>query len=284
MALEGIRGITQKIGQANRKVNLLNDSGKLEKAVFYTHLKGFDKTEKYKIPVQFNPSELQISRRTRLSGARALSRDTDPKQLASVRGELSMLSLTLYFDTYSVYAIGQSLFNSAVTLGENLAGGIQRRLSDYFLNSERDEEAKQPSRLVLDVLNIFGELIRFDKENHQTPGVRFVWGDHFSFVGKVEQSTVRYTMFGRDGTPVRAALQLSILGEEYRYVSGSEQNPFESPDRTKERQLPYGEQLWQLAGEEYGDPGKWKVIAGSNGILNPRTIEPAARLKLPAIR
>ena len=64
----------------------------------------------------------------------------------------------------------------------------------------------------------------------------------------------------------------------------AEQLPFESPDRTKERTLTQGDQLWMIAGQEYSDPGQWKVIAEANDILNPRKLEGAVTLKVPSIR
>ena len=130
----------------------------------------------------------------------------------------------------------------------------------------------------------FYALLKFDHTTHQPPFVRFLWGDFLNFEGKITRSDVRYTMFGRNGIPVRAEVKLSILGEEAQMLAQSKQSPFESPDRTKERMLPYGDQLWMLANEEYGDPGMWKVIAESNGILNPRTFNQVAYLKVPSIR
>ena len=39
-----------------------------------------------------------------------------------------------------------------------------------------------------------------------------------------------------------------------------------------------------IAGQEYDDPGRWKVIAEANGILNPRRLERAMVLKVPSIQ
>ena len=65
---------------------------------------------------------------------------------------------------------------------------------------------------------------------------------------------------------------------------GKHQLTFSSPDRTKERMLTEGDQLWMLAQQEYDDPAQWRAIAAANGILNPRQLAGARALKLPPIK
>ena len=59
---------------------------------------------------------------------------------------------------------------------------------------------------------------------------------------------------------------------------------FSSPNRTKERTLTEGDPLWLMAQQEYDDPAMWRTIAEANGILNPRKISGAMRLKVPSIK
>ncbi|MEG2074738.1 MAG: peptidoglycan-binding protein, partial [Angelakisella sp.] len=67
-------------------------------------------------------------------------------------------------------------------------------------------------------------------------------------------------------------------------LRGSLQMPFESPNRTKERVLTEGDQLWMMAQQEYDNPALWKPIAAANGILNPRKLGGITSLKVPSIK
>ena len=126
-------------------------------------------------------------------------------------------------------------------------------------------------------------LLKFNSETHQPPLVNFIWGP-LDFEGRVESIHTTYTMFSSDGTPVRAKVDLRITGSERQDMNLAQQLPFESPDRTKERTLAQGDQLWMVASREYDDPAQWKVIAEANDILNPRKLETAATLKVPSIK
>ncbi|MDL2232087.1 hypothetical protein LJC63_00715 [Ruminococcaceae bacterium OttesenSCG-928-L11] len=253
--------------------------GKLEKAVIFINNNG----SKSKVAVQFNPTEYKITNIVRLAENRALGGDADIEETQAVYGLPSILRLNLYFDSYTPMA--------GVDLAKNQQFKMDRVKSlknskDQNAMAQRGDERDppDPDESVNVACDNFVSLIRYDPQVHQPPDLAFVWGDYLEFVGKMEACTVKYTMFSRSGIPVRAKMDLIIKGEDRSKLQKGKQNPFESPDRTKERLLADSDQLWMLAGEEYGDPAQWKVIAQANGILNPRSIKGAVRLKVPSIR
>jgi nucleoid-associated protein YgaU len=65
--------------------------------------------------------------------------------------------------------------------------------------------------------------------------------------------------------------------EQYQNV------PRQSADRTKQKTLKQGEQLWMLAAEEYEDPSRWRAIAEANGIDNPRKPPVGRNLVIPRL-
>ena len=97
-------------------------------------------------------------------------------------------------------------------------------------------------------------------------------------------SAISYTMFAKDGTPLRAKLQITIVGEETELLQSRMAHTFSSPNRTKERTLTEGDPLWLMAQQEYDNPAMWRTIAEANGILNPRRITRAMTLKVPSIK
>ena len=234
-------------------------SGKLEKASFFVEVE----PEKFeKTTVQFNPSEISLSRSVRMTSKKALAKDAEEKEKTAATGGEGVLRLTLHFDSYT-----------PLTLEEQQAA-----------EKEEKEKGAQVARKVNNVCQKFTELIRYNPKLHTLPTVRFVWGEEIGFKGKVGDTQISYTMFEKDGTPVRAKLDLTIYGDEERAIIGAKLQPSESPDRTKARFLPYGEQLWSLAYGEYGDPAMWKEIAAANDILNPRMTGRGTTLRVPSLR
>ncbi len=262
-------------------------SGKLEKAVVVVYKKSGDsmKVDK-KYPVQFNPSEYSIAHSTQLSQMRGLAKDTDPKLLQTVYGENATLSVTLYFDSYNELKASQNIVNSGnMELTKLITGGYtslkNKKYPSWDMNQESTPKADvKVNKLFEDIIG----LLKYKPEEHEPPMIGFIWGRHLNFAGKLVSSSADYTMFDRDGTPVRAKVSLSIVGEEVEYVQNRSEYPNESPDRTKHRMLRYGDSIFTLANEEYGDPAYWKIIAKANNILNPRMMEQVLRLKLPSIR
>ncbi|MFV0402299.1 MAG: hypothetical protein ACK5LX_17010 [Oscillospiraceae bacterium] len=250
-------------------------NGKLEKAVIYVKNNG----KKGKINVQFNPTEYRIKNFVRLAEQAAVGGDSDIEEQQAVYGLPSELKLTLHFDSYT------PLTGDDLALGQQLKTNKLQALKSMgttALNGVID--TADPDESVNVVCESFADLIRYNPKVHQPPTLIFIWGDYLEFEGKMASCGVRYTMFSRSGIPVRAKMDIVIKGEDRSKLQKNKQKPFESPDRTKERLLSYGDQLWMLAEEEYGDPAQWKVIAQANGILNPRRLHGAIRLKVPSIR
>lgn len=251
-------------------------NGKLAKASLLV-FDGGEGTPPTSLDVQFNPSEYTITRGVNLSEKTGDGQQANPQDVQVTSGALSTLSVTLYFDAFTdLKSLGVMDVVGAVS---NVASNPMELLKTLGQVVMPDLHAE-----VNDLCNKVATTIRYVSSLHQPPVVRFVWGQGIQFEGIVQSSTINYTMFAPNGTPVRMKMVLKIVGEELELLQEDASAPFESPDRTKERFLPYGDQLWMVAADEYGDPNEWKVIAQANGILNPRAIGRAVRLKVPAIR
>lgn len=123
--------------------------------------------------------------------------------------------------------------------------------------------------------------LTFIAENaHTPPECKFVWSS-FSFIGYISSFKADYTMFLNDGTPVRAKVQINMIGyEEFE----NKKIAFQSPDRTKSRILEANQQLWEIAAEEYDDAAMWREIAKANNINNPLDISNGTALIVPALK
>ncbi|WP_141501587.1 CIS tube protein [Paenibacillus luteus] len=124
-------------------------------------------------------------------------------------------------------------------------------------------------------------LLDVDKDLHAPPLCKFVWGT-LQFKGVVEKVSQKYTMFLDSGIPVRATLNVTFkavqsITEQFKHI------PRQSADRTKQRMIKQGDQLWHIAAEEYEDPGMWREIARANGIENPKRLESGTVIKIPRL-
>lgn len=127
---------------------------------------------------------------------------------------------------------------------------------------------------------IYG-LLEVDSDKHVPPICRFIWGS-VVFRGVMEKITQRFTMFLDSGIPVRAILNVQM--REWQSVKEQlQETPRQSSDRTKQRVLKQGEQLWMLAAREYEDPGRWREIARANGIANPRLVQAGSKIIIPPL-
>ena len=138
--------------------------------------------------------------------------------------------------------------------------------------------------LMLDVRKHTSKIVGMldvDKDLHAPPLCKFVWGT-LQFKGIVEKVSQKYTMFLDSGIPVRATLNVTFravqsIKEQFKHI------PRQSADRTKQRTVKQGDQLWQIAAEEYEDPGLWREIARANGIADPKRLEPGTVIKIPRL-
>ncbi len=131
--------------------------------------------------------------------------------------------------------------------------------------------------------------IGYDQGKHAAPMLLITYGNFthelspaFKMVGKLDNLDVEYTMFLKNGTPVRAKATLSfrigLTPEEQQAVNG-----MQSPDHAKLVTIKRGQTLADVSANEYDDPGEWRRIARANGIDDPMTIQPGAKLIVPPI-
>lgn len=245
-------------------------SGKLEKAIFLRYKRpGNSPSTDRRIDIQFNPSELSISRSANHAKKKPLFQDTCVEHVQTVNGGDTELSVSLYFDAFT--PLNTSKFPGN---GEFILPSI---------DMNRDSLAYPHENVIHRVQDILS-LIKYDHEEHEPPRVGFIWGEHIFFVGSISSQQTKYTLFDRAGNPIRAKIELTIVGEEAHLNERADQYPMESPDRSKQRMLTYGDKLWMMSQAEYGDVCRWKIIASANGILNPRAINETMHLKVPSIQ
>ncbi|GLF96831.1 CIS tube protein [Streptomyces yaizuensis] len=114
------------------------------------------------------------------------------------------------------------------------------------------------------------------------PWVRFSWGAFktVQFTAYVTSVDATYTLFSPNGMPLRATCSLSLTEIS---TATKRQNPTSGAlSAHRIHRTVAGDTLASLAWREYGDVGRWRVIAEANSVDDPMRLRPGTELLLPA--
>jgi hypothetical protein len=144
-----------------------------------------------------------------------------------------------------------------------------------------------------DVRNVTREMVLFmtpkeqsgeDENSFVPPGVRFIWGS-FLFEGVIDSLDETLEYFSEDGIPLRAKVAVSISQQEIQFqfnqdlTAGRAPSQLQAPGTRPMQSALQGDSVQKAAGRE-GKARDWKAIAESNGIENPRRLEPGRIMDL----
>lgn len=203
------------------------------------------------VPFLFNPTELSVEKSNQFAEVNIPGLSSSVLQF--VRGNSRTVSMELFFDTYEE-KIDVRLFTDRITGWD--AGSMFSQLP-----------------------GVAKGLMDIDSDLHAPPVCLFIWGT-FVFQCIIERASKRFTMFLPEGIPVRATLSVTL--KEYREVEIQvKELGLLSSDLTKRWVVTYGDSLWSIAAKEYGEASAWRLIAGANGIDNPRRLTPGRQLVIP---
>lgn len=120
------------------------------------------------------------------------------------------------------------------------------------------------------------------------PLIKFNWGNKqlTKFQGILTSVDVDYTMFRRDGNPIQATANITLVGDEVEVETNLLQttNPTShATDSRRVRTLVAGESLQSVAYEELGKATYWRALAELNGIDDPLRVQPGRVLLIPTV-
>jgi len=209
-------------------------------------------------PVQFNPTEYTLTKGAQLAEIAIPGLDTPLLQF--VRGQAETMSLDLFFDTTDD---GMGTKTESVT-----------KLTDQIYS-----------------------LVKIEPDTHAPPVCAILW--HTKFPGSevaeklgnqrrsdfqfvVESVKQRFTLFSPEGVPLRAIVTLSL--REYKTLDEQlKQLNLNSPDKTQSHVVQRGDTLSSIAGRHYRMPTRWREVAQSNDIADPRRLDVGAFLRIPPL-
>ncbi|GHO90345.1 peptidoglycan-binding protein [Reticulibacter mediterranei] len=152
-----------------------------------------------------------------------------------------------------------------------IRGRLRTLTMDLFFDTyESQQDVRLRSGQIVNLLNTLPQT--------QAPPVLLFTMGRFSFECVLVDAGQRFTMFLRDGTPVRATL--SVRFQEYVRVDITIQQS-NAPTPPTLQNFAEGQTLSELAGTQLGDPGQWRQIAEANNIDDPFHIPPGTPLIIP---
>lgn len=128
------------------------------------------------------------------------------------------------------------------------------------------------------------KLTQIERDTGQQPICALRWGkpigsEDFPFIGVVTNLVQNFTLFRRNGQPVRARLTVT-----FREYLDAEQDQRQTDPELTTRIVKRGDTLSSIAAEVYGNPTLWRAIAEANHLDDPRHLEPGKTLSIPELR
>jgi hypothetical protein len=135
--------------------------------------------------------------------------------------------------------------------------------------------------LGIDVRLHTGRIVRLLEQDPRTfapPVLLFAMGQ-LAFQCVLVDASQRFTMFRRDGTPVRATL--TVRFQEYTRIEIEITQGFFAGPPTLHT-ITSGETISSIATSYLGNPGDWRAIAEANGIDDPLNLPVGLPLQIPS--
>lgn len=231
----------------------------LQHAVFTVFTSSGDSKPLNELPVQYNPNSLVFDKKPKIAEIPIPGLDAPLKQF--VRNQAETLTVDLFFDTT-----------------EHGTGA----------NAESVTTKTDP----------FYGLVKIDPNTHAPPICSFKWGKNFpgdslpdmygsqrrqEFKGVVTEVKQQFKLFSPEGTPLRALLTISM--DEYRTLHDQlDELKLSSPDHSQAHVIERHETLAMVSWLHLDDATQWRHVADSNGVDDPRRLEPGRTLLVPPLR
>lgn len=120
-------------------------------------------------------------------------------------------------------------------------------------------------------------------DRSRPPLCLFQWGGNWHFKAAVTSLSVRYTLFGEDGIPIRAIANVTLEEAEDEADQPGTNPTSYSEAGARRREIRPRDTLALIAYQEYGDSSKWRPIAEANGIDDPRKLTPGQIIAIPTL-
>ncbi|WP_378179167.1 hypothetical protein [Aquimarina sp. SS2-1] len=211
-------------------------------------------TGKSELEVMFNPESVRRSFVNNFN--KEASNPQNEANTTFTYGSLSTVSMSLIFDGTDVDQYGAEI-------ALRLLRGTQKSVAERIDNFRKD------------IAEIKGNI-------HEPRYLVLSWGKTLKFNCRLSSLDINYTLFERNGDPLRAELNVSFIGDDTPKAQLAKLN-LQSPDLTHYRMVKTGDQLPLMCQEIYGTPMYYPLVASANKLTDFRNLTPGQEIYFPPI-
>jgi len=122
----------------------------------------------------------------------------------------------------------------------------------------------------------------FRSASHKSPYVTIHWGQHFKFIGHLENMSIEYLVFQPNGECTCAEVELKFVNHVNLKTNVFAQNR-NSPDMSHLKTIKEGDKIPLICDEIYEDPTYYIQIAELNGLTNFRNVSTGKQIIFPPL-
>jgi hypothetical protein len=193
----------------------------------------------------FNPHEFTVTKQNRYSSGKVKGRNV-PK-IEFDQGGAQTLKLQLFFDTY----------------GEGT-------------------DVREHTQGLWDMMMITDSKMKQRSNKSEPPDVEFRWG-RFSFRAVITNISQKFTLFLKEGTPVRTTVDVTFQQKEDPEDHAGQNPTSGGGPPLKLHTVQAGERLDWIAAMAYGEASHWRLIARANNLDHPLRLHEGQQLVIPPL-
>lgn len=241
-------------------------------------IEAFDNEERTKLAGQFeamfNPESFSQNYKNINSHLQGLI--TSGRANKYILSSPTTLEFTLILDDTGItsYGVTKAAAAGAAALGVPLSSGV-RPLDGAVADAGKDLNAR-----LTELLNL---IQKYKGDLHQSHYLKVTWGSRINgFECFLESVDITYTLFARNGDPLRAEVRLSLVEDKSAKKRKAEEGT-SSPDLTRFLTVKSSDTLPQLAKNIYGDSTYYLHLAQVNGYDNFRKLREGSTIQIPRL-
>ncbi|MFT3794678.1 hypothetical protein [Flavobacterium sp.] len=225
--------------------------------------------------VQLNPEKYTMKHNVVFCEGQAMGTTGSDLKFNKIEGE--EVTFDFLFDSSGVVAPGKIKSGKGTPTFEDLKGDVVNALQPAIVDPFG--EAATVEKEVEAFKNL---LMGYNGDTHQTAFLRLLWGG-YSLSCRLKSMDIEYTLFRKDGRPVRAKVKCLFKGTvDYKVMVARENKS--SPDLTHQRVVEMNDKLPLMAESIYQSNGYYIDVAKNNKLLTFRKLNTGDSLQFQPIK
>ncbi|WP_309641281.1 hypothetical protein [Flavobacterium sp.] len=252
---------------------LLGIIDKMRIEVFPT--KDYAETDQQTIFVQLNPEKYTMKHNVVFCEGQAMGTTGSDLKFSKIEGE--EVTFDFLFDSSGIVPPAKFKKGKGDPTFEDLKGDITNAIQPAVV-----DPFGEAATVEADVEQFKNLLMGYNGKTHQTAYLRLLWGG-YSLSCRLKSMDIEYTLFRKDGRPIRAKVKCLFKGTvDYKVMVAKENK--NSPDLTHQRIVKMNDKLPLMAESIYNSNAYYIDVAKNNKLLTFRKLNTGETVQFPPIK